>query len=83
MIRVISSMEDKYLIPALDLIEGTFTQKHDHDEGMLVRNLVMEIRSKKYYIPKLELVMLDQSDNVIGYAMFSGFHIEGNMRTSC
>ncbi len=36
-----------------------------------------EIRSKKYYLPELELIMVDETDNVIGYVMFSRFHIEG------
>ena len=36
-----------------------------------------EIRAKKYYVPELELIMVDGIDDVIGYAMFSRFHIEG------
>ena len=38
--------------------------------------MVEEIRSKKYYIPELELIMVNEDDEVIGYAMFSRFHIE-------
>ncbi len=44
--------------------------------GKAVRGLVEEIRSKKYYLPELELIMVDETDNVIGYVMFSRFHIE-------
>lgn len=47
------------------------------EEGKLVRQLVEEIRAKKYYIPELELIMVDENDQIIGYAMFSRFHIEG------
>ena len=37
---------------------------------------IEEIRSKKYYLPELELLMLE--DGVpVGYVMFSRFHIEG------
>ena len=43
----------------------------------MVRQLVEEIRAKKHYIPELELIMIDENDEVIGYAMFSRFHIEG------
>lgn len=42
-----------------------------------MRRLVEEIRSKKYYLPELELIMTNENDEVIGYAMFSRFHIEG------
>jgi len=71
-------MEPKYLLPALDLVEGVFTQYDSPQEGLLVRQLVKEIRAKKYYLPELELIMVDENDDVIGYAMFSRFHIEGN-----
>ena len=49
----------------------------DEEEGALVRRLVEEIRSKKYYLPELELLMVNEEDEVIGYVMFSRFHIEG------
>ncbi len=75
--RIIKSMENKYLLPALELVETVFTEYDSREEGETVRRLVEEIRSKKYYIPELELVMVDEKDEVIGYAMFSRFHIEG------
>ena len=36
-----------------------------------------EIRSKKYYVPELNLIMVNENDEIIGRAMFSRFHIEG------
>lgn len=75
--RTIKSMEHKYLMPSLDLVEDVFTKYDCEAEGKKVRQLVEEIRSKKYYVPELELVTVDEEDNVIGYAMFSRFHIEG------
>lgn len=75
--RTIKSMEEKYLLPALDLVEDVFTAYESESEGRMVRSLVGEIRTKKYYLPELELIMTDESDSVIGYAMFSRFHIEG------
>lgn len=75
--RVIKKMENKYLHPSLELVEKVFTEYDSQEEGKMVRRLVEEIRAKKYYIPELELVMVDESDEVIGYAMFSRFHIEG------
>lgn len=56
--RIIKVMEDRYLLPSLELV-------------------VEEIRSKKYYIPGLELLMMDEEDTILGYAMFSRFHIQG------
>lgn len=75
--RVIKSMEDAYLLPSLNLVEQVFTEHEDAEEGKMVRSLVEEIRSKKYYLPELELIMVNEDDAVIGYAMFSKFHIEG------
>lgn len=75
--RFIHSMKEKYLLPSLELVENVFTQWESPQEGRFVRKLVEEIRSKPYYIPELELIMTDEEDNVIGYAMFSRFHIEG------
>ena len=75
--RIIKSIEDKYLQPSLELVEDVFTKHSDHEEGLLVRRLVGEIRSKKYYLPELDLVMVNEHDEVIGYVMFSRFHLEG------
>ena len=75
--RTIKSIENKYLLPSLDLVEDVFTKYDCEEEGRIVRQLVEEIRSKKYYLPELELIMLNEDDDVIGYAMFSRFHIEG------
>ncbi len=75
--RIIKAMEDKYLRPTLDFVEDVFTKYKDSKEGKAVRQLVEEIRSKKYYLPKLELIMVNAEDEIIGYAMFSRFHIEG------
>ena len=46
--RIIKSMEDKYMVPALDLVETVFTEHSDAEEGRLVRSLVEEIRSKRF-----------------------------------
>ena len=75
--RTVKSMEEKYLLPALELVEAVFTAHSDAEEGRLVRSLVEEIRAKKYYLPELELVMVDETDSPIGYCMFSRFHLEG------
>ena len=77
MSRTIKAMEEKYLQPALELVEEVFTEYENKEEGKTVRRLVEEIRAKKYYMPELELVMADEADEVIGYAMFSRFHLEG------
>lgn len=75
--RYIKQMENKYLEPALVLVEDVFAKWDGPEEGRMVRELVKEIRSKKYYVPELELIMVNESDEIIGYAMFSRFHIEG------
>ena len=75
--RSIKHMESKYLISSLELVEDVFAKWDSPEEGKIVRRLVEEIRAKKYYLPELELIMVDENDVVIGYAMFSRFHIEG------
>ena len=75
--RTIRSMQTKYLQPSLDLVEQVFAAWDSAEEGKTVRKLVEEIRSKRYYLPELELVMTDETDRILGYAMFSRFHIEG------
>ena len=77
MTRIVKSMEDKYREVSLPFAEKVFSEWSDEEEGKLVRRLVEEIRSKKYYIPELELIMVNEEDEVIGYAMFSRFHLEG------
>ncbi len=75
--RIIKSMEEKYLLPAAELAEKVFTASESPEDGALVRRLVEEIRSKGFYLPELELIMVDENDEVIGYVMFSRFHLEG------
>ncbi len=75
--RIIKSMENKYLLSSLELVEDVFAKYKNPEEGKVVRQLVEEIRSKKYYLPELELIMVDEDDKLLGYAMFSRFHIEG------
>ena len=76
--REIKSMEEKYLVPALELVEAVFTDHENAAEGKMVRDLVEEIRSKRWYLPELELIMVDSdTDEVIGLVMFSRFRLEG------
>ena len=75
--RIINSMEKKYLIPSLELVDKVFTTSECAENGKMVRSLVAEIRSKRFYIPELELIMVDENDAPIGYVMFSRFHLEG------
>ncbi len=74
--RIIKPMEDAYRMPALQLVEDVFTASESVEDGALVRRLVEEIRSKRFYVPELELVMVEGAE-VIGYCMFSRFHLEG------
>ena len=76
--RIIKAMEEKYRLPALEMVEAVFTAHSDAEEGKLVRSLVEEIRAKRFYLPELELIMVDgDTDEVIGYVNFARFHLEG------
>ena len=75
--KMIKTMEKPYLISSLDLVEAVFTAHENAQEGKMVRSLVEEIRSKRFYLPELELIMVDETDSPIGYCMFSRFHLDG------
>ena len=76
--RTIKVMEEKYRIPTLEMVEATFTASEDAESGKLVRSLVEEIRSKRFYLPELDLIMVDEdTDEVIGLTMFARFHLNG------
>ena len=74
--RYIKICSTQYQTASLDLVENVFTQHEDEKEGQMVRRLIEEIRAKAFYIPELELIMTNEMDEVIGYAMFSRFHLE-------
>lgn len=67
----------EYAKKAHNLVKDVFTEWSNAEEGNLVYELIQEIREHSYYIPELELIMTDENDDVIGYAMFSRFHLEG------
>ena len=62
------------------MVRRTFTDSENAEEADLVVRLIQEIRSMESYIPELELIMVDDKDEVIGYAMFSGFRLGGKYR---
>lgn len=62
---------------ALELVETVFAESEGEESGKKVRSLVEEIRSKQYYLPELDLIMVDEEGTVIGYALFSRFHLDG------
>ena len=75
--RTIKPVYGEYINKSSELVEKVFTEYEDEKEGKKVRALVEEIRSKKYYIPELDLMAVDDNEEIIGYAMFSKFHLEG------
>ena len=75
--RIIKAVTVDKLAESLDFVEKVFTDSECEENGKLVRNLLAEIRSKKYYVPELDLIMVDENDEIIGQTLFSRFHIEG------
>ena len=72
----IQSMTDEYLQPSLELVQQVFIDHENEHEGRLVRQLVEEIRAKRFYLPELEIIAVCEGE-VVGYAGFSRFHLEG------
>lgn len=77
MSKTIKSMENKYLEPSINMVRRTFTNSEGAEDAQIVVNVVEEIRSMRTYVPELELIMVDENDEVIGYAMFSRMHLGG------
>ena len=49
--RILKSMEETYLARAAEFARKVFTESEDAESGDLVRWLVLEIRSKRFYLP--------------------------------
>ncbi len=75
--RMIKNVNDKYLEASAQFVEDVFTDSEGKGSARIVKQLVLEIRSKRFYLPELELIMVDEMDDILGYAMFSRFHLEG------
>ena len=58
--RIIKAMENKYLTSSLELVEDVFAEYDSPEEAKVVRHLVEELRSKKYYIPKWGILTLSE-----------------------
>ncbi len=75
--RIIKTVSGKHRAAALDFVERVFAEHDSAREGRFVRRLTEEIRAGRYHVPELELMMADETDEIIGYAMFSRFPLEG------
>ena len=60
--RIIKVANEKYHKESEAFVEKVFTASEDAESGKLVRSLLREIRSKKYYVPELDLIMVDEND---------------------
>ena len=75
--RIIRTVKADELEKSAEFVKKVFIESEDEESGTLVDNLVREIRSKKYYEPELDLIMVDENDDIIGLALFSRFHLDG------
>lgn len=75
--RIIRTVKADELEKSALFVKKVFTDSEDEESGTLVANLVREIRSKKYYLPELDLIMTDENDEIIGLTIFSRFHLNG------
>ena len=80
--RIIRPVQQNELVTSLEFVEKVFTQSEDAESGKLVRSLLQEIRSKRYYLPELDRVMVDEHGEIVGQALFSRFHLDGKYEDS-
>lgn len=77
MTRIIRTVKADEFEKSAEFVKKVFTESEDEESGILVGNLIREIRSKKYYVPELDLIMTDENDEIIGLTLFSRFHLDG------
>ena len=70
---------EAYKLAALQLVEKVFSDWDSPEESRLVRRLVEEIRSKKYYVPELEVKelapgTLDNMRGMVDYSFYESLH---------
>lgn len=75
--RYIKNIDDRYLKRAAEFVGKVFCDSEGEESARLVEQLLLEIRSKRFYLPELELIMVDENDDILGYVMFSRFHLDG------
>lgn len=75
--RIIRTVRAEEYASSAEFVKKVFTASEDADSGELVKSLVCEIRENKYYVPELDLVMTDGDGEIIGFVLFSRFHLEG------
>lgn len=75
--RIIKSASPQHLTASASFAEAVFTQAEGQASGKLVKDLICEIRNGQFYLPELDLVMVDENGEIIGYAMFSRFRLDG------
>ena len=75
--RIIKAVTKERYIESMEFAFKVFCDSEGEEGALVVRNLIAEIRAGKYYVPALDLIMVDERDEIIGHVMFSRFHIEG------
>lgn len=71
--RIIKTAKKEEFTKSEIFVERVFTESEDAESGALVRNLVREISSKRYYEPELDIIMLAGEGKVIGLADIHGY----------
>ncbi|MBQ2806634.1 MAG: N-acetyltransferase [Clostridia bacterium] len=75
--RIIKTVTKDRYVESMDFTYKVFCDSEGEEDALVVRDLIAEIRSKGYYVPELDLIMVNEQDEIIGHVMFSRFHIEG------
>ena len=63
--RIIKTVTANELVSSVELVKQVFTDSEGSEQGEIVSSLVKEIRSKKYYLPELDLIMVNENEEIL------------------
>lgn len=81
--RIVKSMENKYLLLSLELVQEVFAEYDSPEEGKVVRQLVEEIRAKNIICRNWSLSWSMKMMRLLDMLYFRAFILRESMKVNC
>ncbi len=81
--RIVKSMENKYLLLSLELVQEVFAEYDSPEEGKVVRQLVEEIRAKNIICRSWSLSWSMKMMRLLDMLYFRAFILRESMKVNC